>query len=127
MALKNEDIMALIAILQKGLVDDEEVPAPSHVVQEAPKASEYEQKIQRKEQAYGTRENKFLNMSAYKEHQEDIEIDKKLAKLPPTERTRQNPMIDVQCRMCGKKETVNAGYVDSPERYKCNKCSASQG
>lgn len=129
MALEKEDIMALISILQKGLEDDTPSPAPSHVVEEQEEEyiTEYQKKNQIKEQRFGTRENKFLKMSEYKGHREDIEIDKKLAKLPPTERTRQAAMIDVSCRVCGKKEKVNANYVDSPERYKCNKCSTAAG
>jgi hypothetical protein len=71
--------------------------------------------------------NKFDDMMESKMHKEDILIDQKLSKLPPVPRTRQFAPIQVLCRVCGKRETVNPGLIDSIERYKCNKCCSSGG
>jgi hypothetical protein len=60
-------------------------------------------------------------------HQEDIEIDRKLRKFPPTQRNRTYQEVDVVCRVCGKNDTVNPALLDSKNRYKCNKCAASPG
>ena len=71
--------------------------------------------------------NKFLEMRESSMHKEDIEIDKKLQKFPPTQRARKFQAIDVICRVCGKKEHVSPSLVESRDRYKCNKCSSSPG
>jgi hypothetical protein len=72
--------------------------------------------------------NKFLDMPERNMHKEDIEVDKKLCVQPPVPRARQFSMIKVVCRVCGKKEEVSPNLiVDSPSRYKCNKCSAASG
>ena len=60
-------------------------------------------------------------------HKEDVEIDKKLQKYPPTARNRPVNFIDVRCRVCGKHDSVSENLVDSAERYKCNNCSRSPG
>jgi hypothetical protein len=74
------------------------------------------------------RPNKFSDMPEKNMHKEDIAIDKKLAVHPPVPRARQFASVDVQCRVCGRKETVNPVLLpDSVERYKCNKCSSSAG
>lgn len=78
-----------------------------------------------KTQGSGT--NKFDSMSERNLHKEDVMIDKKLSKFPPTERTRQFEHIQVQCRCCGKKEMVNLGLLLEVDRYKCNKCAISAG
>lgn len=120
MALEKEDIMALIAILQKGLEDDSPVETKSKSTRK--KRTTPKTKTKKTE-----RENKFLSMKEKDMHKSDVEIDRKLNVSPPTERTRQFKPIVVQCRVCGKKETINPAYVDSVERYKCNKCSTSAG
>jgi hypothetical protein len=72
--------------------------------------------------------NKFDSMMESTMHKDDIEIDKKLNKYGPTPRTRAFKPITVQCRVCGKKETINPVLLtDSSERYKCNNCSRSAG
>jgi hypothetical protein len=59
-------------------------------------------------------------------HKSDTKIDKKLNKYPPTPRNRPFKAIDVVCRICGKKESVNPKIIpESADRYKCNKCSSS--
>lgn len=77
--------------------------------------------------ARGSGSNKFDAMSERNLHKEDTLIDKKLSKFPPTERTRQFEYIQVQCRCCGRKETVNPGLLLEIDRYKCNKCAISAG
>jgi transposase-like protein len=61
-------------------------------------------------------------------HKEDVEIDKKLAKHPPSARSREFTPVEVTCRVCGKTEEVNPSLIyDAPNRYKCNKCSRTPG
>ncbi len=70
--------------------------------------------------------NKFLEMAEANMHKDDLAIDKKLAKFPPTPRSRKFISIEVRCRSCGKTEQVNAVLVHDKDRYKCNRCSASK-
>jgi hypothetical protein len=120
MGLDKEDIKQLIAILQKGLSEDIE--------------DEYEEndKIVVKKQTTRKskkpkRKNLFDTMAESTMHKDDVEIDKKLRVQPPTQRSRNYKSLEVTCRVCGKKEKVNPGLVESVERYKCNKCSTSAG
>jgi len=70
--------------------------------------------------------NKFTDMPEANMHKSDIRIDKKLNKYPPTPRNRPFKPVDVVCRVCGRKETVNPKIIpESIDRYKCNKCSSS--
>lgn len=71
--------------------------------------------------------NKFESMPEYKMHKEDVAIDKKLNVAPPSQRSRTYKPIDVRCRVCGRVESVSPSLVDSADRYKCNRCSASAG
>lgn len=71
--------------------------------------------------------NYFDSMPEKNAHQEDIAIDKKLSRYPPTSRRPKITMVSVQCRSCGKKEKVSPSMVLDHERYKCNKCSSSAG
>lgn len=71
--------------------------------------------------------NKFLNMKEASMHKEDTEIDKKLSKLPPTQRSRSFEYVKVKCRVCGKEEKVIPSLAEARERYKCNRCSTSPG
>jgi hypothetical protein len=72
--------------------------------------------------------NKFLGMAEKDMHKDDIAIDKKLAKFPPVSRARNFGMIDVVCRVCGRKETISPSLLfDAVDRYKCNNCSTSAG
>lgn len=70
--------------------------------------------------------NKFLHMAESNMHKDDLAIDKKLAKFPPTPRSRKFISIEVRCRSCGKTEQVNPVLVHDVDRYKCNRCSASK-
>lgn len=121
MALEKEDIMALIAILQKGLEDeDSEIEIPK-----TDKATKPRKKAKKKTKQERT--NKFLSMPERNLHKADTLIDKKLNVMPPTERSRQFSVVSVKCRVCGKTEEVNPKYLEAKERYKCNKCSTSAG
>lgn len=116
MALDKEDIKQLIAILQKGLSDDES--------SDEPKPKSRKRKTKQPTQS----NNKFIEMGFDRLHKEDIEIDKMLKKGPPTPRRRKLSQIEVRCRVCGRKETINPSLLyESPDRYKCNKCCSSPG
>lgn len=72
--------------------------------------------------------NKFDEMAEKNMHKEDTIIDKKLNIYPPSPRARSYKPISVQCRVCGKKDSINPSLLhDSIDRYKCNKCSSSAG
>jgi hypothetical protein len=75
-----------------------------------------------------TSTNKFDSMMEKRMHMEDIEIDKKLIVQPPVPRARAFNLVNVVCRVCGKRESVNPVLItDSIDRYKCNKCSGAAG
>jgi hypothetical protein len=71
--------------------------------------------------------NKFNDMAEKNMHKEDIEIDKKLHTADPTPRRKNNALTEAQCRVCGKKEIINAGLIIDKNRFKCNDCSAGAG
>lgn len=72
--------------------------------------------------------NKFNSMPEKNLHKDDTAIDKKLRIQPPVPRARKFSLIKVTCRVCGRSEEISPGLlVDSPDRYKCNKCSSSAG
>ena len=123
MALNNDDIKQLIAILQKGLLNEEETEPvkPVKKTKKVKKETNQNANIQ-------TKENKFVTLGLDSLHREDIAIDKKLRKNPPTPRNRTFHAISVRCRSCGKQESISPSLLyDSPDRYKCNKCSSSPG
>lgn len=122
MALDKDDIKQLIAILQKGLIDeivDEDEP----FIKTESKIKNKKTKISQKKQT-----NKFVELGFDKLHKEDIAIDKLLNKNPPTKRSRKFNLVKVQCRVCGKQEQINPSLLyESQDRYKCNKCCSSPG
>jgi hypothetical protein len=126
MALDKDDIKALIAILQKGLVDqdesDNDIEEPVHIKPAKKKTSVPTTKPKKKKAI-----NKFDKMAEFSMCKEDTEIDKKIKKPPPSIRNRRFDFIKVQCRVCGKKEKVAPMLVESTERYKCNRCSTGAG
>jgi hypothetical protein len=127
MALEKEDIMALIAILQKGLENESESAEENMVTQKSPKQRK-PRKTKSEKPKENVRENKFDKMSERNMHKQDTLIDKKLwHNLAASDRTRHYNPVMVKCRSCGKTETVNPVLVESVERYKCNKCSSSPG
>lgn len=118
MGLDSDDIKQLIAILQKGLVEEAESSTPT-----VPKKKKSSKKtIKDKEH-----DNLFEKMPEFKMHKKDVEIDRKLRQAPPTERSRNYTPIKLYCRVCHKEELVNPALVESADRYKCNKCSTSAG
>lgn len=122
MGLDQDDIKALIAILQKGLeTSDEqhEVERPTN----RPKVAKKRQAKQTKPKTL----NKFENMPEFNMCKEDLAFDKKVIKPPPSVRLRDYEPIKVKCRVCGKSEKVAPSLVESIERYKCNKCSTGAG
>ena len=124
MGLNNEDIMALIAILQKGLSNDEKPSVPKAIN----KAKEKKSKFKSKKAGTDNGDNKFTSMPEMNMHKEDVAFDKAVRKFPPVPRNRQFQPIEVICRSCGKKEKVNPVLVhDTVDRYKCNKCSVNAG
>ena len=124
MGLKNEDIMAIISILQKGLENSEpnetedEESNNTKIVDVGP--------IKKRTKKYA---NRFDKMSEKNMHKTDTEIDKKLwANNMPTDRSgRKYQPISVRCRVCGKEDQVSPFLIDSTDRYKCNKCSGAAG
>jgi hypothetical protein len=122
MGLDNDDIKALIAILQKGLVDDDSISSKTT------KPNTKKSRFKNKKAGTDNSENKFCSMPEKDMHKEDVEFDRAVRKMPPTPRNRQFETIEVVCRSCGKKEQVNPILVhDSVDRYKCNKCSVNAG
>jgi lysyl-tRNA synthetase class I len=117
MALDKDDIKQLIAILQKGLTDQEDDDIVEEPVKRTPPT-----KKKKKRKA-----NLFENMTESSMHKDDVEVDRKLRKFPPTQRSRSYRPLKVRCRVCNKEENVNPSLVESVERYKCNKCSTSAG
>jgi hypothetical protein len=123
MGLDKDDIKALIAILQKGLVDDETTTSKPNKTNTTKKS-----RFKNKKAGTDNSENKFCSMPEKDMHKEDIEFDRAVRKMPPTPRNREFKTIEVICRSCGKKEQVNPILVhDSVDRYKCNKCSVGAG
>jgi len=125
MSLNNDDIKQLIAILQRGLSD-----GTGEIVeddQEAPVAKTVKKKSKQKSNK-PIRENRFDMMMEKNMHKNDSQIDKLLNVHPPTIRSREFEPITVQCRVCHKTEEVNPALIlESPNRYKCNKCSGAPG
>lgn len=119
MGLDKDDIKQLIAILQKGLSDDSDDDSEEEDIQPAVSNKKTSKKKKYK--------NLFDNMNEAKMHKDDVEIDRKLSKLPPTQRARNYKPIKVKCRVCGRDEEVNPSIVESIERFKCNKCATSAG
>lgn len=116
MGLDNDDIKALIAILQKGLESD---GTPSKKTNK----SKPKQKTKKE-----SRVNRFESMPENSMHKEDVAIDKKLTQsLSPTPRRDSFVPISAVCRVCHRTEMVDPSIIESIDRYKCNKCSISAG
>lgn len=125
MALEKEDIMALIAILQKGLTDDE--PGLEYT-EEAPVKTKTKKKRSVAKPKSQVRPNKFDEMNEKEMHKTDSQTDKKLwGNNRPTRRTRPPSMAEARCRVCGKTETVSFALAEAGDRYKCNKCATTSG
>jgi hypothetical protein len=122
--LKNpEQIQSLIAALQALLPAQQVQPST-----ETPKVSKMKTKTRKPKKDAEPTDNKFLSMPEFAMHKEDTKVDRMLCKNPPVSRARQFSMIEVVCRVCGRKESVSPNLVfDSPSRYKCNNCSTQAG
>lgn len=125
MGLDKDDIKALISILQKGLQDDDD--GEEEVSEEPQKSTSHKPTSSKKNTKKKSTKNLFDSMAESRMHKDDVEIDKKLNKLPPTQRSRNYKPASVKCRVCGKDEKVNPSLIESVDRYKCNKCSTSAG
>lgn len=121
MGLDNEDIKQLIAILQRGLTKDD---SDDDDIVDEPVQPKTKRKTQPKKKQ---RPNKFEQMPEFKMCKEDVEIDKKIKKPPPSLRKPQFSFVKVQCRVCGKSEEVAPSLIETIERYKCNKCATGAG
>lgn len=121
-----EQIQSLINILQALVDNQQSTNQPKESVVKKTRGKKTTTTVKKKQT--NTRENKFLDMPELNLHKEDIEIDKKLQKLPPTPRSRRFTQIKATCRVCGKTENVSPGYMTTEmDRYKCNKCSGAAG
>jgi hypothetical protein len=120
---KNPDqLKSLITLLQSMLPSDD-----SNITSEK-QSSPIKTRGRRKTKAGEQSSNKFLQMSEKDMHKDDISVDKKLSKFPPVARSRSFHMIDVTCRVCGRKETISPSLLfEAPERYKCNNCATQAG
>lgn len=139
MPLNNDDIKQLIGILQKALIEESELsdkiegshdtntiaPTKKGKRDPATKRKRVNKKMANdQDKPY----NRFESMPERNMHKDDTRIDKILSQYSPTQRTREFNVIDVVCRVCGKKESINASLVyDAGNRYKCNKCSRVPG
>lgn len=118
-----EQIKKLIAVLQQLLPPENKEDEDDEQM-----SSKIKTKTRRSGNKNKKNSNKFLNMPEMRMHKEDCAVDQKLAKSPPTPRTRRYEPVEVRCRSCGKKEKVNPNIIpESVDRYKCNKCSAMAG
>lgn len=122
-----EQIKNLIEILQN-LLPSSENEENIHKSEEVVHNQKIKTKGPRKKNNPKDNINKFDRMSEFGMHKDDSAIDKVLSKHPPVGRLRQFDMIDVVCRVCGKKETINPSLLfESKSRYKCNSCSTQAG
>jgi hypothetical protein len=137
MSLNNEDIKQLIAILQRGLTDDNntETEPKDKPQKKRKKTVDTESKndtiqddsVLKDKKVRKVAINKFYEMPEFNLHKEDTAFDKKVKKFPPTPRNRSFNYVKVKCRLCGKEEDVSPSLVESIERYKCNKCCTMSG
>jgi hypothetical protein len=124
MGLDQDDIKALIAILQKGLSKDDDGSSDDmDAVLPKTKKTRPKAAVPKKKKSA----NKFERMAEFTMCKEDVEIDKKIKKPPPAARNRPFDYVKVQCRVCGKKDKVAPMLIESTERYKCNKCATGAG
>lgn len=137
MEIDPNDFKQLLSLLQK-LVENSNVVETKNqemIIEEEPKIVKTTNKTKSTKRKSVTKNknstkefnNKFLQMPEANMHMEDVEIDKKLSKFPPTYRGRKYQPINVKCRVCGKSEKVNPSLVESMDRYKCNKCCSIPG
>jgi|694.fasta_scaffold90203_3 hypothetical protein len=131
MSLNNDDIRQLITILQRGLTDANHPENVELADTETPKTKKRKGANPQKKKSSKdgvSSYNKFDAMPEHNMHKDDSKIDQLLIKYPPTQRSRDFEYINVICRVCGRKESVNPVLVhEAPNRYKCNKCAKVPG
>jgi len=134
MPLKDDDIKQLIAILQRGLSSDEGSSEEQSTQTAKPKTKRNKTKKVTVHETYDEidakpkRINKFDKMAEKDMHKSDSKIDQLLSVHPPTIRSREFEPIQVRCRVCQRLESINPALLhDSPDRYKCNRCSGAPG
>ena len=130
MALNNDDIKQLIAILQRGLSSDVNDEYEQHNAQEHIDTKPKKRAIKTKKVKVDdiSHSNEFDSMQEKHMHRDDIEIDKKLSTYAPTIRNRKFNKVHAVCRVCGQSEEVSPSLLhEGPSRYKCNKCARSPG
>lgn len=87
------------------------------------------------EMELGPRPNLFLTQSAKllgvdgkQAHKDDTLIDKKLNKNAPVPRRGIANLVEVECAVCGRVESIAASMAPFGEsRYKCNDCAGGPG
>jgi len=128
MEIEDKDFKQLLTLLQR-LVDnkdnktsDNDAEDDDAYIKETQPKRNSKQKTKKKKII-----NKFKDMPEANMHKEDIDIDKKLRKFPPTQRSRKYNPVNVKCRVCGKEESINPALIESRDRYKCNKCCTTPG
>jgi hypothetical protein len=128
MGLNNEDIKQLIAILQRGLAQEDAEQENTAKPKKKKSSQKTNNNIAKIKEEPSGRLNKFLDMPESRMHKEDSAIDKLLTKQPPVIRNRDYTPVVAVCRVCGKKESVHPGLVtEGAARYKCNRCATSEG
>lgn len=123
MALNNDDIKQLIAILQRGLENTDTNTLDKENIKPVRKPRTSHKKSTTQKKAT----NKFENMPEFNMCKEDLEIDRKIRKPPPSERKAPFQYLKVRCRVCGKEDNIAPDLIESIERYKCNKCATGAG
>lgn len=128
MSLKQEDIKQLIAILQRGLSSDSDESEDDVDEQPIKNTKKITKSKSTNLSKKPERLNRFDQMMEKTMHKSDAQIDKLLNVHSPSIRTREFDPVRVQCRVCQKVEEINPSLIlDSPSRYKCNKCSKGPG
>ena len=128
MSLKQEDIKQLIAILQRGLSSDSDESEDDVDEQPIKNTKKITKSKSTNSSKKPKRLNRFDQMMEKTMHKSDAQIDKLLNVHSPSIRTREFDPVRVQCRVCQKVEEINPSLIlDSPSRYKCNKCSKGPG
>lgn len=136
MEIDQNDFKQLLTLLQKLVEKSEPSKDTEDVIENEEESIDEPAKIKRRSAIGGVPKakpkkkkstNKFLSMKENSMHKGDIEIDKKLNRFPPTERSRKFEYVQIKCRVCGKEEKVIPALAEARDRYKCNRCSTSPG
>lgn len=125
-----EKIKQFIGVLQSFLDKEEDPEQPSNLAQTNSRTVETKpnNRRQSRQKQSNTNTNKFESMPEFRMHKADVIIDKQLCQHPPVDRGRDFDLLDVVCRICGRKESVPPALVfEGVARYKCNNCSTKSG